>query len=1199
MAPPLHRPDLRGPRHPNSRAFALVSVLIMVVLLTFVLVALLSLLRMENQAGGNTILRNQAQQNALVAMDLALAELQGNLGPDQRVSATASFLDSAPETEIPDGVSEPHWTGVWDSQRWDGGTAKFPADYYDKSKKFRKWLVSAPNGSDPLANPTRVLDTPKVPGLTDANSVILVGQGTVRPRAGGEKTEVRAWLRDGDVDNAGRQGRYAWWVGDEGVKARLNLLPHKEAAPDSTHLTSLAAAPRNALEAVEGHEQDAAIRDNLTKTLTFGSLPLAYENAGTAADFSQAFHDFTVYSTGVQADVQRGGLKKDLSLALEMPKTSAPAFMWDAAQGCYKKIYSRTGIAPTTPGKTDPNAGEGPDWGLIHRQYSLYRRLKVDPDGVYSLNIDEYNRAVRQELNRENQRDPRNASRDYVVPLMHKMQLVFGAYKARRFYWANDPNQPEVMYLSFYPALNLWNPYNIRLRTESDGKQVMQQAWHISPPPFEIGFGGTWKKFKDIFWVSGDVLVTLSLGGAFGTQAVPLVMEPGAFSVYGPEQTTRDRFYPQSGGYDNSPPGMPIAVRATDMRTGWDPLGPFHSNLLGPGAEGTATDSIKVQDINGMGVQLRPLPPAEIHNVALGRTLEDENDVWNGFSKFGRNPDFCYNMVGTFEINSVGDAINTNIYKSYPPDLFPQLTGSNLSGKDNPYYLFSYDLSMKIFPDETEARSKYGFITDPTELSYLFETQNPVNALSSPFEVKITPLTGGPTTTDGKPHVKVDPAIHNRGYLGDLSDSIDNYTWKEIPTLPMISLGQLQHVPLGIDYGHPIYTATKVRGGTGKHNLRQLPAATFGRPFGNSYSHPRIALDTVIGNPSYDHCIHANYALADGYFFSTIAPQESAVFTTKRPVRTVLEDWLTGKDSLLNPRLKPYLSPGETSTTVADMMLNGAAIRQEAAGLAAAKMLMDGSFNINSLSEEAWVAILGGNMKGKVPYMLAGPTGAGTSEGVKLAAAEGFPISRVTLPNGQSASTDPHNYWKGYVELEPAEIRALARNLVVEIKKRGPFLNLADFLTRKVDATSNPLNLKGAVQSAIDATDINQHSEFSLEVTSANLPPTGYTNTEAALGPVGSGIPGYITQADVLTPVMPYLAARSDTFTIRSYGEVTVRGKVQSRAWCEAVVQRTPEYVDPADKPEIAPAALTSDTNKTLGRRFRVVQFRWLSPDEV
>ena len=61
---------------------------------------------------------------------------------------------------------------------------------------------------------------------------------------------------------------------------------------------------------------------------------------------------------------------------------------------------------------------------------------------------------------------------------------------------------------------------------------------------------------------------------------------------------------------------------------------------------------------------------------------------------------------------------------------------------------------------------------------------------------------------------------------------------------------------------------------------------------------------------------------------------------------------------------------------------------------------------------------------------------------------------------------------------------------------------------------------------------------------------------------------------------------RSDTFTIRSYGDSVnpVTGDV-IRSWCEAVVQRTTEPLDTA-----APAD---------GRVFKVVSFRWLSDDEV
>ena len=77
------------------------------------------------------------------------------------------------------------------------------------------------------------------------------------------------------------------------------------------------------------------------------------------------------------------------------------------------------------------------------------------------------------------------------------------------------------------------------------------------------------------------------------------------------------------------------------------------------------------------------------------------------------------------------------------------------------------------------------------------------------------------------------------------------------------------------------------------------------------------------------------------------------------------------------------------------------------------------------------------------------------------------------------------------------------------------------------------------------------------------------------------------------------LVARSDTFTVRSYGESKdVNGKVLARAWCEAVVQRTPEPVVPDDITGMNPKD-PQENQTDFGRRFRIVSFRWLSADEV
>jgi hypothetical protein len=253
--------------------------------------------------------------------------------------------------------------------------------------------------------------------------------------------------------------------------------------------------------------------------------------------------------------------------------------------------------------------------------------------------------------------------------------------------------------------------------------------------------------------------------------------------------------------------------------------------------------------------------------------------------------------------------------------------------------------------------------------------------------------------------------------------------------------------------------------------------------------------------------------------------------------------------------------------------------------------MVNGAYNVNSTRVEAWKAMLGSTR-------LAG-FGNGT----------GIPFPRILAPregawkNGDSADSDA--VWAGYRELNEAEVNRLAIAIVAEVKKRGPFLSLADFVNRRL--AEDETGRMGALQAAIENAGLNSTlvSGFPLNNRSSlpdyahpdNLPDA--TRMEQTLKPDSKawGATAYLTQADVLQVLGPALTARSDSFVIRAYGDaVDPGGRVQARAWCEAVVQRTPEPLAP-DESGINPVGAGRDGD--FGRRFIIQSFRWLSPDEV
>ena len=231
------------------------------------------------------------------------------------------------------------------------------------------------------------------------------------------------------------------------------------------------------------------------------------------------------------------------------------------------------------------------------------------------------------------------------------------------------------------------------------------------------------------------------------------------------------------------------------------------------------------------------------------------------------------------------------------------------------------------------------------------------------------------------------------------------------------------------------------------------------------------------------------------------------------------------------------------------------------------KSLYDGGFNVNSTSKAAWKAVLGAMKTQKMP------------EGK---VADGTALTRFARAFGTNDGASKP--WECYHDITDAELDDLATAVVNEVRRRGPFMSLSDFVNRRLVNDDN-FGLKGALQAAIDATGMNDAAivaaggtfatEKGVALSTPYLPiaandrfPSARAMSNKKLGNTdqkviaGLGAPGIISQMDVLNSVGPNLTARSDTFVIRAFGEAfDNNGNSIGKAWVEVVTQRSSDFL--------------------------------------
>jgi hypothetical protein len=234
---------VNSPRRPKeARGFALVTTLVLLALLVVAAYSLSALNRIGVGVAAGGAFQVRARQHALLALDLACAELQRTAGPDAACTGIAGL------NGIGAGAGQParHWCGVWDGS---GG--------------FQCWLVSGVVG-------------PAIPSLGTSGAVTFLGAASLGAD-GADKEHVRVPVVAAYAPNRQgamiRQGDYAWWVGDEGVKLSARLADDETPLPGGKHAVSeliVALSPiAPHLAAVEAFSQLALVT---TPWLTPGQL---------------------------------------------------------------------------------------------------------------------------------------------------------------------------------------------------------------------------------------------------------------------------------------------------------------------------------------------------------------------------------------------------------------------------------------------------------------------------------------------------------------------------------------------------------------------------------------------------------------------------------------------------------------------------------------------------------------------------------------------------------------------------------------------------------------------------------------------------------------------------------------------------------------------------------------------------------------
>jgi hypothetical protein len=1251
--------------------------------MAFVLLLILSITSfvvVEQQSANIAKQRLAAKQNALVGLHIAIGELQGRLGPDQRATASADIL----------GSSNNPYTLVWHSdptQGWDSAT--------------NNWITG---GDADFALPLLSVDPAKLNALISSdgkfNESVLdkpVELMTITKPSDGTLTSLKAERRPLMDAQGATTGNYAWVAQDESLKANLktehgdyqNTNPDLDLVETSRRLSVFPYAnaagieiegtlPFEAVDPVVNGELNDDYFEKIQKAevlgdlITSGLLEPASKSGSKAEQLAPYRNHLTLNSKGVLADAKNGGLRRDLSRGLD--------------DQYFEKLHG----LPVFGIDADGNAADGindpvgDQWKFFRDYYNFYRPVDdglvedideqnifyglsdvTDPNPSTRMRFTDANQAINFIYNSSNGTDSndrsynvsyagpvttltvnarhytRNNSYNFtdkswfaftpeLRPVFLRKSIKIGIHTRQTtsadFTDPDDPNVGKyILQFKVYPSMILWNPFNVAidLNPTNDGSSISSNPLANGEVikfetvsggirfPIEVTKGATTESYSfDIRPISPRIIAVGNK--AFDALGIPKRMGPGEVITFGLRDTYRVDLY-NSGRSNN-----PITVKGSSIRRanggsidqnmsrdGWEARGgnwgsAFH---LFP-----AASSYGVSEDNGIIYETSYLLDTNDDPI---ETYLDANDVIVILkSDKSVNAADEYSWGGRISGRKAGNSSPEHGYFHHLFDSFHQAQNSDLiyidenvslgtaagltNGDAFPFY--QIDFRGRTLSDESGPLNSYGNPALPAfaNVNYLgtmplglkgkgYDTWQDVKALYIPERMSI--------------NIPLDPlserdAATGAGYYGSSFDndgkSSSRITLYDIPRHPIVSAG---------DFKNLVFSW-----------FEDAPA----RPIGASWPNATLGnlSDTYIkshesGN-SYgvgagcDTSYHYNDTLFDSYFLSGIPSEErdndsSLLLEQTFPYGQAFnQSYINDQEPLANTRLSYYLTP-----VIADFRDPVTEVSRNASNgfeKAAAHLMIDAPFNINSTSPKAWQAILSGFRSQSVIGVDQDYNGKTNYTGRASPFVDNF------IPSG-----DDNDLYAGHRRLLDDQLANLSNGLIDEIRNRGVARTLGGFLNRSNNSSNSDEQLMSRIDKAILDAGLNTSQRIAdsaqddaqLISRPNETKPQAHMFAQSLAPETGAGLPGYLKQQDILRPLAPIMTSRGDTFTIRTYGETInpLTGKTEGKVWCEAVIQRVPDYLEATDAAWEVPTA--ASVNEKFGRRFKIVKFRWLSSDDV